>query len=84
MITQDVCNGCPAPPAATPKFQAVYNNITADGAKLVLLLRLSPLVPFNLLNYGLGEFDTSTQLAQWTAATAPCDSVALAARLECS
>lgn len=40
--------------AATPKFQAVYNNITADGAKLVLLLRLSPLVPFNLLNYGLG------------------------------
>lgn len=37
-----------------PKFQAVYKSITADGAKLVLLLRLSPLVPFSLLNYGLG------------------------------
>jgi uncharacterized membrane protein YdjX (TVP38/TMEM64 family) len=38
-----------------PKFQAVYDNISKDGAKLVLLLRLSPLVPFSLLNYGLGE-----------------------------
>ncbi|WIA15201.1 hypothetical protein OEZ85_001881 [Tetradesmus obliquus] len=37
-----------------PKFQAVYENISKDGAKLVLLLRLSPLVPFSLLNYGLG------------------------------
>lgn len=41
--------------ADNPKFQAVYKNITADGAKLVLLLRLSPLIPFNLLNYGLGK-----------------------------
>jgi uncharacterized membrane protein YdjX (TVP38/TMEM64 family) len=41
--------------ADNPKFQAVYSNITADGAKLVLLLRLSPLIPFNLLNYGLGK-----------------------------
>lgn len=40
--------------ADNPKFQAVYKSITADGAKLVLLLRLSPLVPFSLLNYGLG------------------------------
>lgn len=41
--------------ADNPKFQAVYRNISADGAKLVLLLRLSPLVPFSLLNYGLGK-----------------------------
>lgn len=41
--------------ADNPKFNAVYNSITADGAKLVLLLRLSPLIPFNLLNYGLGK-----------------------------
>lgn len=39
-----------------PKFQAIYNNVSKDGAKLVLLLRLSPLVPFNLLNYGLGGY----------------------------
>lgn len=48
-----MCN--PAASAGYPKFQAVYNNISKDGAKLVLLLRLSPLIPFNLLNYGLGQ-----------------------------
>jgi hypothetical protein len=46
---------CCCPPGY-PKFQAVYDNISKDGAKLVLLLRLSPLVPFSLLNYGLGEW----------------------------
>eukprot|EP00878_Enallax_costatus_P011852 GHUV01012374.1.p1 GENE.GHUV01012374.1~~GHUV01012374.1.p1 ORF type:complete len:173 (+),score=65.06 GHUV01012374.1:1003-1521(+) len=40
--------------AENPKFQAIYNNISSDGAKLVLLLRLSPLIPFSLLNFGLG------------------------------
>lgn len=50
-------------PADNPKFKAVYNNITADGAKLVLLLRLSPLIPFNLLNYGLGKLGIVVCLA---------------------
>ncbi len=37
-----------------PKFKAVDNAISREGAKIVLLLRLSPLFPFNFLNYGLG------------------------------
>ncbi|MFK7909187.1 MAG: TVP38/TMEM64 family protein [Akkermansiaceae bacterium] len=37
-----------------PKFKAVDDAISREGAKIVLLLRLSPLFPFNFLNYGLG------------------------------
>lgn len=37
-----------------PKFKAVDDAIAREGAKIVLLLRLSPLFPFNFLNYGLG------------------------------
>jgi hypothetical protein len=55
---------CAAP--GYPKFQAVYDNISKDGAKLVLLLRLSPLVPFSLLNYGLGESSLSSRLSHST------------------
>jgi uncharacterized membrane protein YdjX (TVP38/TMEM64 family) len=36
--------------ASTPRFAA----IGAEGRRIVFLLRLSPLVPFNLLNYALG------------------------------
>ncbi|KAL4857064.1 TVP38/TMEM64 family membrane protein [Chlorella vulgaris] len=36
-----------------PKFAAVDGAIAQQGAKIVLLLRLSPLFPFTLLNYGL-------------------------------
>lgn len=53
-VADCVCLCVCAAAADNPKFQAVYKSITADGAKLVLLLRLSPLVPFSLLNYGLG------------------------------
>lgn len=35
------------------KFAAVDKAITNEGAKIVLLLRLSPLFPFSLLNYAL-------------------------------
>lgn len=35
------------------KFAAVDGAIAAKGARIVLLLRLSPLFPFTLLNYGL-------------------------------
>lgn len=37
-----------------PRFVALDAAVAADGLKLVLLLRLSPLFPFNALNYMLG------------------------------
>ncbi|GFR44729.1 hypothetical protein Agub_g6055, partial [Astrephomene gubernaculifera] len=40
--------------AGLPRFQAVLTGVAAGGPWVVFLLRLSPLVPFNLLNYGLG------------------------------
>ena len=39
---------------AFPKLAAVQSKVSEDGAKVVFLLRLSPLVPFTLLNYALG------------------------------
>lgn len=36
------------------KFAAVDHAIGDEGLKIVVLLRLSPLFPFNLLNYALG------------------------------
>jgi uncharacterized membrane protein YdjX (TVP38/TMEM64 family) len=40
--------------ADQPRFAAVDRAVAAQGFKVVLLLRLSPLFPFNLLNYALG------------------------------
>ena len=40
--------------AGQPRFAAVDRAVAAQGFKVVLLLRLSPLFPFNLLNYALG------------------------------
>ncbi|WP_309892821.1 VTT domain-containing protein [Archangium sp.] len=37
-----------------PRFSAVDAAVAGQGFKVVLLLRLSPLFPFNLLNYALG------------------------------
>jgi len=37
-----------------PKFKAVDRAIAQEGWKIVFLMRLSPLFPFNLLNYLLG------------------------------
>lgn len=43
--------------ARRPKFRAVDQAVTEDGWKVVMLLRLSPLVPFNLQNYLFGVTD---------------------------
>jgi uncharacterized membrane protein YdjX (TVP38/TMEM64 family) len=40
--------------SGNPRFAAVDEAIGESGFKIVLLLRLSPLFPFNLLNYALG------------------------------
>lgn len=40
--------------AGNQKFAAIDRAIAGQGRKIVFLLRLSPIFPFNLLNYGLG------------------------------
>lgn len=40
--------------AERPRFQRIDRAIGAQGLKIVFLLRLSPVFPFNLLNYALG------------------------------
>jgi uncharacterized membrane protein YdjX (TVP38/TMEM64 family) len=40
--------------AARPTFASIDRAIGQSGWKIVLLLRLSPIFPFNLLNYALG------------------------------
>jgi uncharacterized membrane protein YdjX (TVP38/TMEM64 family) len=37
-----------------PKFAAIDRAVSEEGLKIVFLLRLTPAVPFNLLNYALG------------------------------
>jgi len=45
-----------------PTFVAIDGAIADRGALIVFLLRLSPIIPFNLLNYGLGL----TSVPFWT------------------
>ncbi len=40
--------------AGNEKFSAIDNAVGREGLKIVLLTRLSPVFPFNLLNYALG------------------------------
>src|SRR5258708_11841583 len=37
-----------------PRFVAIERAVSARGRRIVFLLRLSPVVPFNFLNYALG------------------------------
>ena len=51
-----------------PKFKSVGEALGQDGFKLVMLLRLSPVFPFNLLNYMMGVTKVSLKdyvLASW-------------------
>src|SRR6266545_5513354 len=40
--------------AGNARFAAIDRAVSAQGRKIVFLLRLSPVFPFNLLNYALG------------------------------
>src|SRR5262249_56412791 len=40
--------------AGNPKFAAIDEAVGREGLKIVLLTRLSPAFPFNLLNYAYG------------------------------
>jgi uncharacterized membrane protein YdjX (TVP38/TMEM64 family) len=42
-----------------PKFKALDLAVATEGWKIVLLTRLSPLFPFNLLNYAFGVTQVS-------------------------
>jgi len=51
-LFRDCCVG-----AITEKykiFQAIDNALTNNGLKIMTLLRLSPIIPFNILNYAAG------------------------------
>ena len=40
--------------AGSPRVAAIDRAVARDGRRIVLLLRLTPIVPFNFLNYALG------------------------------
>jgi len=40
--------------SGNPRFAAIDQAVASHGGRLVFLLRLSPIFPFNLLNYALG------------------------------
>ena len=50
-----------------PRFRAIDRAVAVRGRYIVFLLRLSPLVPFNLLNYVLGL--TQVRLADYVVAS---------------
>ena len=54
--------------ADNARFRAIDQAIVNDGRKIVFLLRLSPFVPFSLLNYALGV--TQVRLLDYVVASA--------------
>lgn len=53
--------------AERPRFRALDAAMADQGFKIVLLMRLSPVFPFSLINYGLGL--TRVTLPEYVAAT---------------
>jgi uncharacterized membrane protein YdjX (TVP38/TMEM64 family) len=53
-----------------PRLRDVIAGVEAEGWRFVAVVRLVPLVPFNLLNYALGL--TRIRLVPYAAATAVC------------
>lgn len=54
--------------AGNEKFKAIDEAVAGEGWKIVLLTRLSPVFPFNLLNYAFGLTKVSLKqyfLASW-------------------
>jgi uncharacterized membrane protein YdjX (TVP38/TMEM64 family) len=51
----------------TPRFARLDRAVAKSGRRIVLLLRLSPVLPFNLLNYALGL--TRVRLADYVLAS---------------
>lgn len=54
--------------ASNPKFAAIDRAVGQEGFKIVLLTRLSPVFPFNLLNYAYGVTNVRLRdyvLASW-------------------
>ena len=54
--------------AANPRFRAIDRAVERQGFRVVLLTRLSPVFPFNLLNYAYGVTGVSLRdyvLASW-------------------
>ena len=47
--------------SSMPRFEAIDRAVAAQGRRIVFLLRLSPIVPFNFLNYALGVTRISTR-----------------------
>src|SRR5713101_8059530 len=54
--------------AGSARFAAIDRAVSAQGRKIVFLLRLSPVFPFNLLNYALGL--TRVRFADYLVASA--------------
>lgn len=57
--------------AAMPRVMAIERAVSAKGRRIVFLLRLSPVVPFNVLNYALGL----TTISVWDFVAASVGSV---------
>jgi len=54
--------------AGNPKFKAIDEAVAREGWKIVLFTRLSPIFPFNLLNYAFGLTNVSLRdyfFASW-------------------
>ena len=53
--------------ATSPRARALDRAVAKDSFRLILLLRLSPVIPFNVLNYALGISEAS--LGRYVAAS---------------